>query len=119
MNNYTNTPDNNLGLFFSGDYKYFLQYDGTAQIVGYTSANKQVIIPDQLDGHKVTSIGVGVFNNCRNLSISIPDSVNDIDSNPFLFDDDINIIISRNHPYLVVNDGVLFSKPDKRSMSFS
>jgi len=42
----------------SGDFKYVLNEDGTATIMGYNAAgNNDLIIPENLDGHTVTTIG--------------------------------------------------------------
>jgi hypothetical protein len=64
----------------------------------------------------VMIIGDYAFLSCNELtSINIPDSVTECGANPF---EDcsklIDIIVSQDHEYLAVIDGVLFSKPDNR-----
>ncbi|OLR62706.1 hypothetical protein BHF69_08460 [Anaerostipes sp. 992a] len=83
-------------------YKYSLSEDGNATITKYSGNARALIIPSQLDGHKVvalgnesfasntllqsviipngiTSIGSSVFSRCSNLqSIEIPDTVTTI-----------------------------------------
>ena len=74
-----------------------------------------VVIPDS-----VTSIGNGAFGGCSSLtSIDIPDSVTDIGRNPFMECGSLTQInISSDNPALVVVGGVLYSKPDKRLVSY-
>lgn len=86
----------------SGDYQYEVRDDGTAAIDEYLGSDKNVVIPDKIDGYAVsrigyesfkdctsiesviipngvTYIGMDAFRNCTNLkSITIPDTVNEI-----------------------------------------
>jgi hypothetical protein len=72
--------------FLCGDYSYTLLVDGTAEIKRYTGEDEQLTIPDQLDGHVVTSIGDGVFYECRSLiNITIPSGVTSIGDYAFSF----------------------------------
>ncbi len=128
---------------YSGKFGYIVLDDGTISIEFYRGDPKELIIPDQLDGKKVTrigddaftmclstinitipdsvtSIGNDVFFGCKALkSINIPDSVTSIGRNPFQCCDRLtNIIVSPDHPYLEMIDGVLFSKPDKRLVCY-
>ncbi|MGN1432857.1 MAG: leucine-rich repeat protein [Ruminococcus sp.] len=88
--------------FVSGDYQYEVRDDGTAAIDEYLGSDKNVVIPDKIDGYAVsrigyesfldctsiesviipdgvTYIGMDAFRNCTNLkSITIPDTVNEI-----------------------------------------
>ena len=72
---------------------------------------KSVTIPDG-----VTKIGDCAFYDCNRMtSVTIPDSVTEMGVNPFEACGRLaEIIVSSEHPYLAVVDGVLFSKPDKR-----
>ena len=61
------------------EYEYSVTEDGTVKITGYNGNQKNVIIPDKIDGKKVTGIGDYAFENCTNLTnITIPDSVTNI-----------------------------------------
>ena len=63
---------------------YILQKDGTIQI---TEVNKNIVnavIPAEIDGYTVTSIGNDAFNGCTRLtSVTIPDTVKSIGINAF------------------------------------
>ena len=62
-------------VYTSGDYKYVLLEDGTAEITDYKGRAKELIIPSELGGYRVTAIGDRAFYYCSVLtSVSIPDS---------------------------------------------
>ena len=52
----------------SGGFGYTLTPDGEAEITSYSGAQSAVAVPNQLDGHKVVSIGKEVF---KGLPVSI------------------------------------------------
>ena len=68
----------------------------------------------------VVTIGDGAFESCIYMAqVNLPDSVTNIGSNPFLNCYSLKqIIVSPDHQYLETIDGVLFSKPDKRLVSY-
>ncbi len=108
-------------IFTSGAYQYSILVDGTAHIMDYKEGySGKLTIPSQLDGHIVTSIGDYAFDYCTYLeSVTIPDSVKMIGANPFRSCKKlVNIIVSPDHPYLSVINGVLFSKQDKRLICY-
>lgn len=75
---------------------------------------ENIVIPDS-----VTNIGDLAFSFTGCESVSIPGSVTDIGANPFAQCDRLTKIeIAKNHPYLGMKDGVLFSKPDRRLVSY-
>ncbi len=60
----------------SGDYRYAVLSDGTAEIREYTGGTAVVSVPSEMDGYSVTSIGNYAFEGCTGLtSVVIPDSV--------------------------------------------
>ena len=94
------------------------------QVIGeeafYGCEVPSVIIPDS-----VTDIERGAFANYGKLtSVVIPESVNTVKGNPFagVWTDETNplerVVISPDHPYLEIRDGVLFSKPDNRLICY-
>ena len=68
-----------------GKLTYEVQDDGTIEITDCSeSASGALTIPSTIDGKKVTGIGWGAFEDCRNLtSITIPNSVISIESRAF------------------------------------
>ena len=73
-------------VYTSGDYRYTLLEDGTAQIMKYTGNAQELIIPDTLDGMKVTAIGDLAFYSCSSLTaVTIPESVTAIGDDAFSY----------------------------------
>ncbi len=63
-------------VLWEGDFAYILQEDGTAEIVQYMGSEENLIVPDALDGHLVSTIGYEAFSEDKSLvSIYIPDGV--------------------------------------------
>ena len=61
-----------------------LQDDGTLKISKYIGSDTVYVIPDEIDGKKVTSIGYNAFQKRTSLtSITIPDGVTDIEQYAF------------------------------------
>lgn len=109
-------------IYTSGDYQYMLLEDGTAEIVSYRGTEHDLILPAEIDGYRVTGLrshygNVGfAWRSAR--SITIPDSVVHLPTNPFISCDTLtNIHVSPDHPVLEVRDGILFDKIEKRLIS--
>ena len=68
----------------------------------------------------VTAIEDGAFEACIKLtSIHLPDSLSVVEGNPFVGCTSLkDIVLSGNHPVLVIRDGVLFGKTDKRLVCY-
>lgn len=62
----------------SGDYEYEILDDGTAEITKYNGEDTELVIPSEIDGYKVTSIGYYAFYKKDCTSLTIPDSVTNI-----------------------------------------
>ena len=109
-----------LDVKTSGDYEYIVLDDGTAYITHYNGNDEKVIIPEKLDGIRVTGIWDYAFWDKTNLKeITISDSVESIGINPFAQCKNLlNINISANHPTLFFIDNALFYKPEKKIVSY-
>lgn len=68
-----------------GDFSYFLEKGGkTATIAGYQGAGGHVVVPEKIDGAKVTKIEEKSFHNLANLTgIFLPETVKEI--GPYAF----------------------------------
>ena len=59
-----------------GNYEYIILDDETVEISKYTGNDAEVIIPSEIDGYTVTSIGFEAFLDCKSLiSVKIPHEV--------------------------------------------
>ena len=66
-------------VLVSTDFNYVLQSNGTAQITNYNGIAQELVIPLELDGYTVTSIGENAFSECKSLtSVTLPDSITSI-----------------------------------------
>ena len=104
----------------SGDYEYSLLDNGTVEISKYIGSDKEITIPDTIDGKKVTSIGNYVFENCIGLeSITIPENITNIEHMAFHYCtnlESINVDVN-NNIYSSI-DGVLFNKEQDKIIFF-
>ena len=65
-------------------YTYGVLEDGTIEILGYNGSGGNVVIPAEIDGKSVTSIGSYAFSDHTELtSITIPNNVKSIDDGAF------------------------------------
>lgn len=124
--------------YVSGDFEYRLLEDGTAEITDYLGSATDLVIPSELDGYTVTSIGgrdeeisydnvtgtvdylhYSAFYYCDSLiSVSIPSCVTSIEDRPFDYCDNLsNITVDSKNENYFSQDGVLFSK-DKELIQY-
>ncbi len=89
------------------DYKYIILADGTIEIMDYSGSDTEVVIPSEINKHKVVSIGDKAFNDCENLTtITIPDSVTSIGEQAFPVCSSLTTIVYENsyaHKYVIEN----------------
>ena len=80
-----------------GDYEYTVLEDGTVEITKYNGTETELVIPEEIDGKKVTSLGESAFSFCSDLvSVTISNSVETIGDHAFWNCDNItNIIIPK------------------------
>lgn len=96
----------------SGDFVYMVQENGTICITDYRGEAETVIIPDTIDGKKVTKICSEAFLFCRSIvSIEIPDSVTEIEDYVFGHCDSLtDIFVSEGNKNFSSQDGILYNK---------
>lgn len=68
----------------SGDYQYRVLENGTVEIANYKGKDENFVVPGELGGKTVTSIGDYAFSDCKSLrSITLPESVTFIGQDAF------------------------------------
>ena len=66
------------------EYNYFEREDGTLEITGYSGNDTELIVPAEIDGKCVASIGSRVFRGCRSLTkVELPEGVTSIGQEAF------------------------------------
>lgn len=110
-----------------GDYAFYYVPDAQFELpwsninhIGICAfyRNKKLSTIDNLES--LSYLGSQAFRGCPNLkSIKLPDSLAFIGDNPFVECSALTVIeISKNHPLLAYNSGVLFDKPSKRLVTY-
>ena len=67
-----------------GNCEYTLYFDGTATLIGYVGHDKNLTVPEAINGYMLTSIGMEAFAYCTSLTqVTIPDSVTSIGDRAF------------------------------------
>lgn len=102
-----------------GECFYVILDNNTVQITGCVANAEDLIIPDTIDGLPVVSIRDRAFYyNDFLQSVTIPDSVSSVGSNPFIKCNLLtSIIISPDHPYLLFMNDTLYDKVNKTIIS--
>lgn len=60
-------------------YTYQIENDNAVEIIDYSGTDTEITIPEEIDGKKVTSIGLYAFRDCSSLNnITIPEGVTSI-----------------------------------------
>ena len=76
----------------SGDYEYSFNDDGIT-IIRYTGDEEnELIVPDSIDGNKVTVIGKGAFLARRFTIVVLPDTVHEIQNLAFSLCDNLKTV---------------------------
>ena len=105
----------------SGGFSYVILDNGTVEISRWFGIETRLEIPSTLDGKKVTRVGDNAFSCCyiSLTAVTIPDSVSEIDANPFWSCDKLTSInVSPTHPYFATIDGVLYEKATKKLVCY-
>lgn len=95
-----------------GDWYYYTQNDGTAEIIGYVGNKKTISIPEEVDGRTVTAISNWALSYTTITSVTIPDCLTRWEGD-ILYLNSAEIHVSQEHTTLAVIDGVLFDKVSK------
>lgn len=105
-------------ILTSGDYQYVLHKDGSAELLYCLSDDAEIVIPDTLDGHRVTIIDTISFS-LSLTAVTLPNSVADLDHNPFGCCPLLQTIsVAPEHPSFYTLDGVLFRKKDDALVAY-
>ena len=103
----------------SGDFTYTVlsETDKTCKITAYSGSSKNVVIPAELDGYKVTAIEMLTFYMDKALTVELPATVNTLDGQAFnQMNSTVNsITVAEDSPYFSSVDGVLYNK-DKTAL---
>ena len=68
----------------SGDYKYYVNDDGTVTLSGWNEVSENVVVPEEIDGRKVTALGNWLFSYCKGMkSVELPKSLTTIGDRAF------------------------------------
>ena len=67
-----------------GDYEYTVLEDGTVEISRYIGNDSEVVIPEEINGKIVTSIGQAAFGFSTISNAVIPDSIKQISDGAFV-----------------------------------
>ena len=69
------------------DYSYEILNDGTLRLYQYEGTDTTIVVPDTIDGRKVTVLGNSTFQYCTQASdiesVTLPDSLTTIEKNAF------------------------------------
>ena len=103
----------------SGDFTYTVtsESEKTCKITEYSGSSKNVVIPAELNGYKVTAIEIFTFYMNKALTVELPATVNSLDGQSFNeMNSTVNsITVAEDSPYYSSVDGVLYNK-DKTSL---
>ncbi len=103
----------------SGDFTYTVtsESDKTCKITEYSGSSKNVVIPAELNGYKVTAIEILTFYMNKALTVELPATVNSLNGQSFNeMNSTVNsITVAEDSPYYSSVDGVLYSK-DKTTL---
>lgn len=105
----------------SGDYTYEVDEETLkGYITGYTGKDKEITIPEELDGTVIAGISADTFYNCDTLEkITIPASITEIGESAFYDCDNLKeFAVADDSETYYAKDGVLFRTKDDCLMAY-
>ena len=98
--------------FRTKDYTYLLKEDGTASLRYYYGHEKNLVLPELIDGYPVTEIGFDIWNLANSIvSVTIPSGATIPERNPFISWERLNAFyVPKDHPTLASVNGMLYTK---------
>lgn len=111
----------NDNLKTSGDYTYYITELDTVCIESYKGTDTELVIPETIDGIKVTNINKNAFKDTKGIvSITFPATITYISGeNPFIHCSELKeIIISEGNENYISENGVLYSKDKKEILCY-
>ena len=107
-------------VFTSGDYQYRILEDNAIEICRYQGEETLLEIPKQIENRIVEKIRYNAFYDCDSIEyVLIPNNVVMIESNPFLYCDNLKEIeVAYGNPVFEDIEGVLFNKKDKELLIY-
>ncbi len=107
------------------EYKYFLKEDNTVELTLYEGNDKDVIVPETINGYPVTSIDYWCFFQGKNIeSIYIPSSVTTLylsgeEGEMFSGNTSLkSIVVDEKNPNFSSEDGVLYNKSKTKILAY-
>ena len=76
-----------------GNYEYYVNTDGSITITNYKGNDTEVVIPSEINGKKVTIIGMYAFSGRSITSITMPDTITEISDCAFWYNRALTSIV--------------------------
>lgn len=118
------SSENQNDLVTSGAFSYSVLSEGKISIENCTATDKELVIPESIDGLTVAELGKKAFGSdnekCAFETISLPATIEYISAeNPFVFCEKLSAITvdSANKNY-TAEDGILYSKDKKKLICY-
>ncbi len=115
-------PENSAVTAYAETYENleYTKYNDYIEITGCKESVTEIVIPSEIDGLPVTSIGDSAFLDCTGLTeINIPEGVTSINNSAFICCTGLtSITVEKNNPNYADIDGVLFNKDFSEIISY-
>ena len=101
------------------EYYYYVWEDGTAIIDGYRGEAESLVLPEEIEGHKVTAINHKAFRSASDTKeITIPANITKIYGNPFEENRSVEkVTVGEGNTAFTVTDGCLIRQEDMALIS--